>query len=117
MIAAHYIKGEFLIDFLSIIPLKEIAQMCGMESNIINKFADMLQLLKALRIMKILRKIQNSNYSSRYKAGAVIMFYLFVVVIYTHVIACLLWWFLRTDNLWVPPLDAGSFGGRIYDAS
>ena len=45
----------------------------------------MCQLLKAFRIKKIEAKIRNSNMSKHEKARLVIIFWLFVIVIYTHI--------------------------------
>ena len=114
-IVKHYLGCEFGFDFISTVPLKAIGvNLFGITNQTFIDLADMCTLLKAFRIKKIEKKIRMSNITSQAKAQAILGFWLFVIVIYTHIFACLLWWILQNQQLWVPPLDAGFFSLRIY---
>ena len=118
-IAKHYLKGAFLFDFISTVPLKWLAAgLYGAgEMNVaLRDLSDMTKLLKAFRIQKIQTKIKDSNISSQDKALAIVCYYVLLIVIYTHVTACLLWWFLKTDRIWVPPVEYGALSPRVYFA-
>ena len=60
MIAYHYIfKGTFLVDFMSTFPFAKIGEAAGLTSFGYYLFADIMRLLKALRLKKILKKIRD----------------------------------------------------------
>ena len=114
-IAIHYFKTEFAFDFISTLELRRIAKnLFGITSGYFVDLADMCQLLKAFRIKRILHKIQSSNYNIHAKAQWTILFWVMVIVLYTHIFACLIWWFMKEDELWVTPLDMGFFSLRVY---
>ena len=50
------------------------------------------------------------------KAQLTMLFWLSVVVLYTHIFACLIWWILKVDQLWLSPVDTGAFSLRVYFA-
>ena len=59
-IAKHYIfKGSFVVDFMSTFPFGEIGDAAGITSSSYFLFADVMSLLKALRLKKILKKIRD----------------------------------------------------------
>ena len=37
-----------------------------------------------------------------------------MLVIYTHVLACWLWWLVKTDELWTPAVDFGSLQTPVF---
>ena len=113
-IASHYLKNEFAFDFISSLQLKSIASWFGNTSGLLTDLGDMVQLLKAFRIKKILKNIQTSNLKRHLKAKLTIFFWLMIIVLYTHIFACLIWWILKTDTLWVTPVEMGSFSLRLY---
>ena len=78
--------------------------------------ADMCTLLKTLRIKKIKMKIEQSNMHGETKAKMIILFWLIVIVLYTHIFSCLIWWILKEDELWINAIDMGTFELRIYFA-
>ena len=60
-IATHYIfKGSFLVDFMSTFPFTQIGEAAGIHyQSTYYLFADVMSLLKALRLKKILKKIRD----------------------------------------------------------
>lgn len=46
-----------------------------------------------------------------------IAFFSFLIFIYTHVIACVIWFVLKEDYQWVAPTDFGNIRSRMQDPS
>lgn len=61
LIAMHYIfKGSFFIDFMSTFPISQVGEAAGIHyQSSYYLFADVMSLLKAARLMKILKKIRD----------------------------------------------------------
>lgn len=59
-VAKHYVfKGSFLIDVMSTFPFTQIGEVAGVKAYMYYLFADVMSLLKALRLKKILKKIRD----------------------------------------------------------
>ena len=100
-----------MIDFLSTFPFRKFP----IESEGYQAFASMIQLLKVLRIRKMLSTISHSNITIETKALTKIVFFSFLLCIYTHIIGCVMWFFLKEDYLWVAPTDFGNIRSRMQD--
>lgn len=37
-----------------------------------------------------------------------VMFYAFLIFVYTHIMGCIMWLSLKTDERWIPAVDFGS---------
>ena len=46
---------------------------------------------------------------------AKIAFLTFLLIIYTHIIGCAMWFSLKTEMLWVAPTDFGNIRSRLFD--
>ena len=68
-----------------------------------------------LRIRKLYAIISQANLTIEVKALTKIAFYSFLLCIYTHIIGCVMWYFLKTDYLWVAPTDFGNIRSRVQD--
>jgi hypothetical protein len=115
-IAKHYIfKGSFLIDFMSTFPFSNIFSGAGLpKSSKFYLFADIMSLLKALRLKKILKKIRDMPITIEDKALMQVMYYAFLIFVYTHIIGCIMWLSLKTDQRWVPAVDFGSVDSKTH---
>ena len=112
MIIMRYIfSAEFLIDFLSTFPFRYIA----IDSAGYNAFASLVQLLKVMRIRKLYSAISAADLTIETKALTKIAFFSFLVCIYTHIMGCVMWFFLKTDYHWVAPTDFGNIRSRMQD--
>ena len=56
------------------------------------------KLLKVFRLRKVFIMIRNLKSPKEVKAGLQIGFYTFLLVIYTHVVACVMWYMLKTGK-------------------
>ena len=110
-IAKRYIRGTFIIDFLSTFPFQSFLK----DNNGFQAFASACQLLKVLRIRKLYSMISRSNLTIEVKAVTKIAFYSFLLFMYTHIIGCVMWWLLRTNYIWVTPTDFGNIRSRLQD--
>ncbi len=66
-----------------------------------------------LRIRKLYGIISQANLTIEVKALTKIAFYSFLLMIYTHIIGCIMWYFLKTDYQWVAPTDFGAIRSRM----
>lgn len=110
-IISRYLKGEFWIDFFSTFPFYYFLQ----NNQNWQTFASLCQLLKVLRIRKMYATISQANLKIETKALTKIAFYSFLLFTYTHIVGCVMWFFLKTDYLWVAPTDFGNIRSRLQD--
>ena len=97
-IALYYIfKGSFLVDFMSTFPFAGIGTAAGVTNSNFYLFADVMSLLKAFRLKKILKKIRDMPITIEDKALMQVMYYAFLIFVYTHIIGCIMWRWLKTD--------------------
>lgn len=78
-------------------------------------FAAMCALLKVLRIRKLYQIIGQANLTVEQKAFCKIGFYSFLIVVYTHIVGCMMWYLMKTNNIWVAPTDFGNIRSRVQD--
>lgn len=115
-IAYHYmVKGSFVVDFMSTFPFTEIGEAAGLKKpHGFYLFADVMSLLKALRLKKILKKIRDMPISIEDKALMQVMYYAFLIFVYTHIIGCIMWLSLRTNERWIPAVDFGAVDSKVH---
>lgn len=116
MIAMHYIfQGSFLVDFLSTFPFTPIGESAGLKKpHGFFLFADMMSLLKALRLKKILKKIRDMPLTIEDKALMQVMYYAFLIFVYTHIISCIMWLSLKDNDRWIPAVDFAAVTSKIH---
>lgn len=89
----RYLLGfEFMVDFLSTFPFKYFDGSQGY-----NAFASLVQLLKVLRIRKMYSNISSADLKIETKALTKIAFFSFLLCIYTHIMGCVMWFYLKGD--------------------
>lgn len=111
MIAKRYLTADFTIDILSTVPFKLICiHVLGMTDihHMYLVLFKVCKLLKVFRLRKVGKMIRDFNTTKEMKAGLQILFMTFLLVIYSHVIACIMWYMMKTDKLWVPAVDFGA---------
>lgn len=115
-IAKHYItKGTFIVDFMSTFPFTQIGEAAGLQQpHGYYLFADIMSLLKALRLKKILKKIRDMPITIEDKAMMQVLYYAFLIFVYTHIIGCIMWLSLKTNERWIPAVDFGSVDTKIH---
>lgn len=98
-IANHYIfEGSFLIDFMSTFPFAAIFEIFGIpKASFAYLFANIMSLLKATRLKKILKKIRDMPIGIEDKAMMQVLYYAFLIFVYTHIISCIMWLSLKSD--------------------
>ena len=112
LIARRYLSNDLPIDVLSTMPFKQICVYIFRMDQISHMMMlgfKVCKLLKVFRLRKVLEMIRNFNSTKEVKAGLQILFFTFLLVIYTHVIACIMWYMSKTGKIWVPAVDFGSF--------
>ena len=116
MIALHYmLKGSFLVDFMSTFPFTEIGELAGMKKpHGFYLFADVMSLLKAFRLKKILKKIRDMPITIEDKAMLQVMYYAFLIFVYTHIMGCIMWLSLKTNERWIPAVDFGAVDSKVH---
>ena len=61
--------------------------------------------------------IVNLTLAQESKASLKLIFIVFTLVLYIHVIACLLWFIFSLEQMWVPPLDFIFVGTELYESN
>lgn len=96
LIAKRYILGgRFFLDFLSSIPFDKL-------SGGSNDVLPMLGMLKLFRISRINVVIRNLNTKSDFKAFLKVLWLVFFLFLYNHVIACLWYYIIIVKEIYVP---------------
>ena len=72
------------------------------------------KLMKVYRIRKVGRLIRGSTATIETKAILQVIYFAAVIVIYSHVVACILWWMCKTDEIWTPAVDFGSLSAVVH---
>ena len=105
--------NDLPIDVLSTVPFKQfcihVLRMQEPLDHSLLLIFKVCKLLKVFRLRKVLQMIRNFNSTKEVKAALQILFFTFLLVIYTHVIACIMWYMMKTGKIWVPAVDFGSF--------
>ena len=115
LIALEYISKDFWIDLVSTVPFQAIWELVlglGEPGHSVMLLFKVFKLLKVFRLRKVFIMIRNLKRPKETKAAAQIAFYTFLLVIYSHVVACILWDMMKTDKRWVPAVDFGSLTTR-----
>ena len=115
LIALEYISKDFWIDLVSTLPFQAIWELVlglGEPGHSMMLLFKVFKLLKVFRLRKVFIMIRNLKRPKETKAAAQIAFYTFLLVIYSHVVACILWYMMKTDKRWVPAVDFGALSTR-----
>jgi len=98
-IASHYVfQGSFLVDFMSTFPFATFFEAGGLDKQSSwYLFANIMSLLKAQRLKKILKKIRDMPITIEDKALMQVMYYAFLIFVYTHIMGCIMWLSLKTN--------------------
>ena len=107
-------KGSFFIDFMSTFPFGPIFNAAGLTNPNYFLFADIMSLLKVMRLKKILKKIRDMPITIEDKALMQVMFYAFLIFVYTHIIGCIMWLSLKTNEVWIPAVDFGAVDAKVH---
>lgn len=110
----HYIKADFIVDFLSTFWFYEFFKLIGIENQSLTLVFQVFKLLKVLRLRKVSKLIRGANATIEVKASLQVGYFTMILVIYTHVIACIMWHLLKTGQLWVPAVDFGSVYTQVF---
>ena len=108
-IAKHYVvEGVFLIDFLSIFWFSQICTALGIYNQTLFVVFKALKLLKVLRLMSVSKLIRGAHATVEVKALYQVAYFTLILIIYTHVVACIMWYMMKTNKIWVPAVDFGA---------
>jgi hypothetical protein len=109
MISKRYIQSStFYTDVLSTIPLDDFFG----DGLILQLFG----LLKLLRVQRISSVILNLNTSQEVKAGLKVIYLVFQMFLYIHVMGCIWYFVVSIEESWIPNLDFIWFGSaQVYD--
>lgn len=104
-----------MIDFLSTFPFTTLGEVIGIQTSLYYTLATLCKLLKILRIRRIPKLIANSNLLQEDKALGLAVTTVFILCIYVHCIACLLWSIVSVEELWIPPTDFMFVETKVYN--
>ena len=99
---------------MSTFPFAGIGEVAQITSANFYLFADIMSLLKVQRLKKILKKIRDMPITIEDKAMMQVLYYAFLIFVYTHIIGCIMWLSLKTNERWIPAVDFGSVDTKIH---
>ena len=103
LIAKKYLSDiRFVIDVLSTVPLADFFESSG--------FLEFLGILKILRLMRIQSVIVNLNTSQETKAAFKVVYLIFTMFMYIHLMGCTWFYIVELDQVWIPNMDFIWFG-------
>ena len=71
-------------------------------------------MLKVLRLRKVSKLIRGANATIETKAFLQVGYFTLILIIYTHVVACVMWHMLKTNKAWVPAVVFGSMQTFVF---
>ena len=104
MIATHYLKRGFIVDFLSVLPLflRPLAmaiteKVSKTHNSIMIGLVTVFRLMKLLRLRKLSTLIRNLHQSIEIKNQLKRFFVLLLLVIFVHIQSCFLYLIVERD--------------------
>ena len=113
-IAIRYLKGYFILHFLSIFPFAAISIGAGASQRAIISLGSisLLRMFKLERINKIIFLTNIGNvYKTFIRLGVLILF----IVVFIHTVSCLWYQIVLDTKEWLPPLDYVYITTEFYD--
>ena len=102
-IARRYFKGRFWIDALATVPFDKLGEVIVRENSILA--LQLFGLLKLVRVLRLGRLIAYLNLKDDVKMSLKLGKLVFFLVIYIHCYGCLWFLIVKSNELWVPPVD------------
>lgn len=113
-IAIHYLKGQFIVDFLAAFPFEYFGILMVPHANDSTWFA-ILGMLKLLRVKKLGEMITHLNLSNEYKIILRLIKLVFFIFLFIHWLACAWFKITKDDEKWLPPLDYVYIVTNLYE--
>lgn len=115
-IALQYLRAKFWIDLLASFPFDAFSYIIGTKSK--NTFLfQILGLLKLVRILRLSRLIAYMNLNNELKMSLKLIKQLFFLVLYLHCLACIWYFIVKQNQIWIPPLDYLYLETQLYEES
>lgn len=108
-IAKKYVtNAQFYIDVLSTVPWDDL-----FGGGILMQSFGLLKLMRVTRISSV---IMNLNTSQEVKAGLKVIYLVFQMFLYIHVMGCIWYFVVSIEERWIPNMDFIWFGNpQVYD--
>lgn len=115
LMALHYLKGQFIVDFLATVPFDAIASLILGEAGLFK----ILGILKLVRVLRLQRMITYLRTNPQNKSVLILFKLVFFLVMYVHCFGCLWWLLVVPSKTWIPPYQWGNPDAwfDIYDQS
>lgn len=118
-IATNYIvKGTFTSDLISSIQLDFFYDRLTSDetrNDVVLTLFKLIGMIKILRVNRLKKIIANLNQTQETKAALKVCNMVFILIIYIHVIACLLWKVFSISETWIPAVDFIYVKTRIFE--
>lgn len=100
LIVKNYLRGMFIVDFLSSVPYKYVALVFPPIKNI-----SFLKILKITRISRFGPFVQKLELDEESKATLKIFQLVLTLILILHCIGCGWYKVVELEKVWAPPLD------------
>lgn len=114
LIAKHYLRGSFTVDFLSAFPFDSAANL--LIGDLSTKQLKVLSLLKLIRMLRLSKIVRVMKVNRDFKAQLKIVILALKLALYFHCSACLQLWVINYEALWDNPVysRAPQWQGKFY---
>ena len=99
-IAVNYLQFYFWLDLTATIPIDDLVTVI---SGYHNEAFNLFGILKLGRLLKLKKIISYLKVTAETKQIFNLMKLIFFLVIYIHCFACIWWYIVKIDKLWIPP--------------
>lgn len=103
IIGTEYLKGRFIVDFLSTVPFDSVA-LLFVDAETAKNFK-LLGIMKLIRVLRLNRIIMYLNVKQDIKASIKLIKLVFFLLMYVHFVGCLWYSVVNVTRYWIPPAD------------
>lgn len=103
LIAKHYLKSRFWIDFLCTIPFDKIGTLF-LDPDEAKRLA-LLGSLKMVRVLRLNKIIMYLNVKQEIKSSIRFFKMILFLLMYVHFIACIWYYIINSTQIWLPLSD------------
>ena len=114
VIRANYLRGRFIVDFLSTAPFDNIVYIFTQEESPILALFSLLKLFRVTRLGRIIARL---NVAESTKNLLKLLQLVFFIIMYIHCSGCAWYSIVEMDQIWIAPLDVDQEDEFLYDDS
>ena len=114
IIRSNYLTGRFIVDLLATVPFDSIVFLITRQKS---EILPLFSLLKLIRVTRLGRIIERMNVKEHIKLMMKLSQIIFFLIMYIHIIACVWFLIVQTDEVWIAPLEGIDPNNDLYNST